>query len=320
MNIVIAHSFSDAILAKICAALPGHRVAQFPRLAEAPTAALADAEVLYAGVRLHALTPDAVPRLRWVQSNYAGVDPLIAHPLFADRRLLLTTAAGVHAIHMGEYAIMMMLALGHRLPRAFAMMRAKTWDRDSYAYMPLELHGATLGLVGYGALGESIAQRGMALGMRVVATVSSRSAGADPRIEFVDRGGLDDLLARADFIVVCVPLSPATRRLLDAARLAHIRPTAFLINISRGDVIDEAALAQALAARRIGGAALDVFATEPLADDSPLWGLDNVILTPHIAGQSAHYQDRVSDLFIDNVRRFANGEPLRNQVDLARGY
>lgn len=320
MNIVIAHSFTDAILAKIRAALPDCRVEQFAKLTDAPPAVLADADVLYAGVRLHGLAPQAAPRLRWVQSNYAGVDHLIAHPLFADRKLLLTTAAGVHAIHMSEYVVMMMLALGHRLPRAVAMMRAKTWDRDYHAYQPLELHGATLGLVGFGALGEAIAQRGLALGMRVLATASRRSAGADPRIAFVARDGLDDLLARADFIVVCVPLSPATRGLLDAARLARIRPTAFLINIARGEVIDEAALAAALAARRIGGAALDVFATEPLPDDSPLWGLDNVMLTPHIAGQSAHYQDRVSDLFIDNVRRFVNGEPLRNQVDLDLGY
>jgi phosphoglycerate dehydrogenase-like enzyme len=230
---------------------------------------------------------------------------------------------------MGEYTLMMMLALAHRLPNAFRMMQAQTWSEDRNGlFMPSELRGATLGLVGYGWIGKEIARLAQAFGMRVLAYrrslpssgASEDGSAGDSAVEFVQREHLHLLLGQSDYVVLVVPITPETRGLIDRAALAQMKPTACLINIGRGAVVDEAALIDALRAGRLAGAALDVFEREPLPDDSPLWSLDNVILTPHIAGQTPNYEARAADLFAQNIRRFIAGEPLINQVDFARGY
>jgi phosphoglycerate dehydrogenase-like enzyme len=328
LTIVSTGTFGESSIASFMAAAPNARFHQFPRAQpnDIPADILAEADVYYA----YGDPPsrEAAPRLKWVQANWAGVDTMVGAPLFASGQVILTNSAGIHAINTGEYTLMMMLALAHKLPQAFAMMQAGAWSDDREAFMPLELRGATLGLVGYGWIGREIARLAQAFGMRVIAM--RRSVGAEQQpsdqadgVVFLPRQQLPALLGQSDFVVVVAPLTPETRRMLDASALAHMKPGAFLVNVGRGAVVDEQALAAALRQGRIAGAALDVFEQEPLPGDSPLWQLaaeGRVILTPHIAGQTPHYEARAAALFAENLRRFVNGQPLINRVDFERGY
>jgi phosphoglycerate dehydrogenase-like enzyme len=327
--IVSTAEFSPASLDLFRQAAPGAVIQQFPKPqgAVVPADVMAKADVLYAYGEPPAR--EIAPRLRWVAVNWAGVDGVIDAPIFKTGEVMLTSAAGVHAVNMGEYTLMMMLALAHRLPSAFAMMRQGTWaSAPRSAFMPTELRGATLGLIGYGWIGKEIARLAQAFGMKVIAL--SRSAPSPPWGEGWGEGGnltrqfsrdqLHTLLGQSDFVVLVVPITPETHRMIDAPALAHMKPNAYLINIGRGGTVDEPALIEALSEKRIAGAALDVFQEEPLPDSSPLWQLDNVILTPHIAGQTPNYEPRAAGIFADNLRRFIAGEPLVNQVDFLRGY
>lgn len=326
LTIVSTGTFGADSIALFERAAPGARFHQFPRANpdEIPADILAEADVYYA----YSDPPprEAAPKLRWVQTHWAGVDTTITAPIFASGEVILTTGAGIHAVNMGEYTLMMMLALAHKLPTAFKMMQAGVWSDDRAAFMPMELRGAMLGLIGYGQIGREIARLGRAFGMQVIALRRHISAADDQRddsITFVRRDQLPELLAQSDFVVVVTPLTPETRHMLDADALKHMKPTAFLINIGRGAVVDEPALVTATAEGRIAGAALDVFEREPLPADSPLWRLaaeGRVILTPHIAGQTPHYEARAAALFAENLRRFVLGQPLVNQVDFQRGY
>lgn len=326
LTIVSTGTFGADSIALFERAAPGARFHQFPRANpdEIPADILAEADVYYA----YSDPPprEAAPKLRWVQTHWAGVDTTITAPIFASGEVILTTGAGIHAVNMGEYTLMMMLALAHKLPTAFKMMQAGVWSDDRAAFMPMELRGATLGLIGYGQIGREIARLGRAFGMQVIALrrrIPSEDDQRDDSITFVRRDQLPELLAQSDFVVVATPLTPETRRMLDASALRHMKPTAFLINVGRGAVVDESALAAAITEGRIAGAALDVFEQEPLPADSPLWRLaaeGRVILTPHIAGQTPHYETRAAALFAENLRRFVLGQPLVNQVDFQRGY
>jgi phosphoglycerate dehydrogenase-like enzyme len=267
--------------------------------------------------------------VRWVATNWAGVDTVIGAPIFKAGDVALTSAAGVHAVNMAEYTLMMMLALAHRLPNAFRMMQHGAWPPDgekSALFMPSELRGATLGLIGYGWIGKEIARLAQAFGMSVIVCRRTPGEGAGQEAEggaaitFVARERLYVLLRASDFLVLAAPITPETRGMIDARALRAMKSTAFLVNIGRGDVVDEPALIEALRGGGLAGAALDVFHEEPLPGDSPLWALENVIMTPHIAGHTPNYEARAADIFAENLRRFVAGQPLINQVDFARGY
>jgi phosphoglycerate dehydrogenase-like enzyme len=323
MNILIAHEFPDEVLVLIRAAAQDGAITHYypaDHVNDIPAEVLAQADVLYCSGGLPA--PEAAPALRWVQAHSAGVDHFIDHPLFARGRspVQLTTASGVHAINIGEYILMMMLALAHHLPVAYAMMRQQRWSNERARFTPQELHGATVGMVGFGAIARYTAQLCQALGMRVLAMRRSTGAYSEQGVVFYPRAELGKLLTQSDFVVITTPLTPETYHLIDVQALAEMKPSAFLVNIARGDIIDEGALIAALREGRLAGAALDVFAQEPLPDDSPLWRMDNVILTPHIAGITPHYERRAGELFAENLRRFVAGQPLLNKVDFARGY
>ncbi len=331
LTIVSTATFSDTSLERFRALAPGIRVHQFPKAqpADIPPDVLAQAGVYYAFTDFP--LPEAVPNLKWVQINWAGADRALKAPLFASGKVQLTTGAGIHAINMGEYTLMMMLALAHRMPIAHTMMNSGRWPegKDS-AFMPLELRGATLGLIGYGWIGKEIARLAQAFGMKVMALRRSfpfpaeEGRGEDtPTTHFIQREQLPLLLAQSDFVVLVVPSTPETRGLIGAKELAQMKPTAHVINIGRGDAVDEAALGTALQEGHIAGAALDVFQQEPLPQTSPLWALakqGKVLLTPHIAGQTPNYEQRAADLFAENLRRFVAGEALLNRVDFMRGY
>ncbi len=256
----------------------------------------------------------AARRLRLIQMTGAGVDSVLPAPDL-PAGVALANARGIHEPEMSEFALALMLALAKRLPRAFEQQRGRRWK----LFGTLRLAGATLGVLGLGAIGRGIAARGAALGMRVIGT--RRSPEPLPGVDrVVGPEQTRWVLAESDVLVVVLPLTPETRGLLDAAALAEMKPGALLVNVARGGIVDEAALAEALRARRLGGAALDVFETEPLGPESPLWEAPGCLVTPHLAGLSRDYMERVAEIFVDNARRIERGDPIRNRVDPSRGY
>ncbi|QIA27035.1 D-2-hydroxyacid dehydrogenase [Thermaerobacter sp. PB12/4term] len=265
------------------------------------------------------LTPGrlaAARNLRWIQCAYAGVDAMLAAvPQLRDHPVILTNARGMHAATIADHVFMFMLAWARNLPGYLDQQRRTQWRR-----LPTrELAGETLAVVGLGAIGREVARRARAFGMRVLAC--RRNPEPEEGIELVvGPGEIRRILEPAQWVVVSAALTAETRHLIGRDELAAMRPDAFLINIARGAVVDEEALVEALRERRIGGAGLDVFAEEPLPPHHPLWGLDNVLITPHNAGAMRDYTGAALELFLDNLRRFRQGRPLRNVVDKARGY
>jgi len=253
-------------------------------------------------------------RLRLVQMTGAGVDSLLPAPdLPAGVRL--ANAAGIHEPEMPEFTLALILALAKRIPRALEQQRRREWK----PYGTRCLEGATVGILGLGTIGHSLARRCHALGMRVIGTRRHPAALEDVRAVF----GPDEtprVLAESDVVVVVLPLTPETRGLLDAAALSRMKRGALLVNVARGGIVDEAALAAALESGAIGGAAFDVFEMEPLPESSALWGAPNLLVTPHLAGISRDYMQRLGKIFFENIRRVERGEPLHNEVDRSRGY
>ncbi len=286
--------------------------------AEVPSADLSDAEVLFLpwGFDHSSLEPllARLPRLRWVHTISAGVDHILL-PALAAPNVVLTNARGVFSVPIAETVLAYMLAVVKRLPEFLRQQQAHRWHKLELR----ELDGLTVGIVGLGDIGREVARRCRALGMRVLGL--RRDAGPDTDAdEVLPPARLHDLLARADFVVIALPLTPQTRGLIDQAALAAMKPDAWLINISRGAVIEEAALIAALREGRIGGACLDVFAEEPLPAENPLWDLPNVIITPHNSWSSPRLEARQVSLFLENLRRYVAGEPLLNVVDPEAGY
>jgi len=270
--------------------------------------------------------------LRWVQVDSAGVNHLHNTPLWHSD-ITITSANGIHAIQIAEHVLMGLLALGHHLPQMQRLQQAHQWGHHNFQ-PPFELRGATLGIVGYGAIGREVARLASAFGMRILATKqpgrpttfdgwTSANTG-DPTGSLPERyyslEELSVMLAESDAVVLAVPLTERTRHVIGSDELAVMPPHALLVNIGRGALIDQEALIKALQEGRIGGAALDVTDPEPLPPESPLWNIDNVIITPHVSGGSAHYNDRVVELFTENLRRYLHDEPLLNIVQRELGY
>lgn len=275
------------------------------------------------------------PNLRWVQVNSAGVDFLYDTPLWKSE-VAITNASGIHAVQIAEYVLTMLLAHVHHLPRSIHFQTQARWatGRDRSGLITRELRGKTLGILGYGAIGREVARLASTFGMRILATKRATSPasfdgwtspgtgdpdGSIPE-RFYDLAELPDLLPECDMVLLALPLSPQTRHILGAAEFALMRPYAFVVNIGRGPLVDTDALVKALQTNIIGGAALDVTEPEPLSADSPLWHMENVIITPHIAGLTIYYEDRLVDLLCENLRRYLHNEPLLNLVQRERGY
>ena len=290
-------------------------------------------EVLYTSDLLP--EPEWVPNLRWVQFHWAGVDALLDDPLLQNEDLLATTLSGANASQVAEYVMMMLLALGHHMPDLTAHKAQALWAEDRWErFQPRELRDSTVGIVGYGSVGRQVARLLHTFGATVLATKHDAMHPEDTGYhsqELGDPGGdlvhrlyppqaIKSMFKECDFIVVSVPLTGETRHLIGAAELAACKPSAYLIDISRGNVIDHEALVSALEGKQLAGAGLDVFPEEPLPPENPLWHLPNVLLSPHIAGNTPHYDHRAIALFSDNLYRYLAGMPLFNQVDLAKGY
>ncbi len=260
-------------------------------------------------------------RLRWAHSAAAGVGAAL-YPEMRASDVVLTNSAGIHAEPMAETAMGMLLHFARGLDLAVRAQAARHWDKEPFERLssPVrEVAGTTLGILGLGGIGRAVARRGAALGMRVVAT--RRRAGDVEGVDVLSgRGALDRLLAASDHLVVAAPLTDETRGMLGARELALLPDGAVLVNLSRGGVVDEEALVAALRDGRLRGAGLDVFATEPLPPESPLWDLPNTLLTPHVSGTSRQFWRRQVDLLVANLRRHLSGDPLLNTVDKSAGY
>ena len=273
---------------------------------------IAQVEVIYAWKLPPALYGKA-KRLRWLQVMGAGVDWALEAPDLR-RRVLVTRAPGVFGTWMSEYVLGWCTWVTQRTETYRAMQRARRWDDR---VLPERLRGRTLTLVGIGDIGGEIARVARAVGMHVVGV--SRTGRRVPHVDRVHRtNNLHRALSAADFVVLVLPLTPTTRGLIDAAALAAMRPGAWLLNIGRGPLVDEAALLDALRSKRIAGAILDVFATEPLPADHPLWDLDNAVVTPHIAGPTT--PEELAPVFNDNLARWLDGRELLHVVDRKKGY
>jgi phosphoglycerate dehydrogenase-like enzyme len=265
------------------------------------------------------------PQLRWLQLTGAGVDELRPTGILdADSGIIVTTAVGIHTTTLSEYAFGSMLMFNRSWPEMVRLQDQHVWPRSAnwYKLQGRELVDQTLGIVGLGNIGRRIAQLGKAFGMRVLATRRSALGGEqEPDVDQVySPAQLHTMLRQSDYVVLAVPLTTQTEKLIGEAELRAMQPHAYLVNIARGRVIDEKMLIRALQEGWIGGVGLDVTEEEPLPPDSPLFSLPNVILTPHISGISVHYDKRLATLFADNLRRYGAGEPLRNRYDPVRGY
>ena len=332
IDVLVTMPFSDAQLDRLRAVSPRLRV----RRGDPETAAYATARVLYAGNPPRDLA--RAPALAWVQVHMAGVNALHDHPLYTASTVAITTTSGVHAATIAEYAITALLALAHRVPRMVQWQATGGWppDLDRWPlFVPSEVRGATLGIIGYGSIGRELARIAKtAFAMRVVALKRDPSARKDTGYALPGTGDpdgalpdawlgpkqLDELLAQADVVVLAAPLTAETRGLIGARELAAMKPSAYFINVGRGASLDEEALAQALGDGRIAGAAVDVFAKEPPPRGHRLYRAPNVLLSPHVSGFMPSYDDKCTDLFAENLRRWLAGLPLLNLVDRTLGY
>lgn len=255
------------------------------------------------------------PRLRWIHSTAAGVDQLL-HPEVLERQIVITSSKGFHR-SLVEHVFALMLALTRRIHVALRSQMARRWERPRA--IGEELTGKTLGILGLGTIGSEIARRAGVFGMRVIGT--RRTPRPVPGVEQVlppDR--LLDVLRAADVVVITLPLTRETEGLIGETELRAMKPSAFLINVGRGPIVREAVLARALRAGWIAGAGLDVFEREPLPAESPLYDLENVIITPHVSGTSPGYMDRAVPLLVENLSRYLRDEPLLQVVDKELGY
>lgn len=253
--------------------------------------------------------------LKWIHSTAAGVDQLLYSEI-RERGIILTASMGIHH-QLVEHIFAFLLALERRLHVAMRLQLQRKWDRART--VGDELAGKTLGILGLGTIGQQLVRKAQAFDMRVIGT--KRTPTAIPGVDRVlPPDGLPQVLRESDAVVVALPLTPQTRGLIGERELQMMKPTAWFINVGRGPIVHEAALIQALRAGKIAGAALDVFEHEPLRSDSPLYDLENVILTPHVSGASPRYMDRAVPLFCENLARYLRGAPLRNLVDPERGY
>jgi phosphoglycerate dehydrogenase-like enzyme len=340
------HSMEEKILLLITEPLPADALDRLqvisPRLEfhihpaakaeDVPQGLWTRAEVLYT---LRVIPkPEQVPNLKWIQFHMAGLDRVPFRPLL-ERGVQCTSLSGAAVPQMAEYVVMMMLALGHRLPALARSQSAHDWPREKWElFRPRELRESTVGVAGYGSVGREVARLCQAFGARVLAVKHDVMIPEDRGYALEGLGdpegripariyppqSLHRMLPECDFVVVSAPLTEGTRGWFGAEAFAAMRAGACLVDISRGGIVDEEALRKALLDGKLAGAALDVFANEPLAKDSLLWDTPGLLISPHIAGDSPNYDLRAVDLFAENLRRYTANLPLLNRFDPREGY
>lgn len=289
-----------------------------------------EVEVLYTD---DPLPPEgSSPKLRWIQGNYAGVDRWGELPV--TQPYIWTTTSGIHG-HVAELVLTLMLAFARKFLLILENQKRADWPKNRFElFEPYELRDSTVGIIGYGVIGRQVGYLCRAFGMRVIAADREEVLTYEPAWKLpgtppltasmpdrlYDPSDIKSLLRESDYVVLCVPYTRETHGMINADTLAAMKPSAVLINVARGAVVDEAALVDVLKAGKIRGAGLDVYSQEPLPSSSPFWKLPNVIACPHVAGFSPHYFKRAMTLFAENLRRYLGGEPLLNVVKKERGY
>lgn len=264
----------------------------------------------------------AATRLRWVHSSAAAVTDLLPIDELARRGIVVTNSRGVQAVPMAEQVIAGLLALARRLDLTIIAQRDRRWIQEQLGEVdrPWVLNGKSMTIVGLGSIGMAVAERARAFGIRVTGVRRRPTEPVPPGVRVLGADQLDDALRGADIVVLAAPAVPATIGLLGARQLSLLARGAILVNVGRAQLVDTPAMLQALERRQLGGAVLDVFDAEPLDAASPLWSMPNVIVTPHSAGFRANHWQEITDLFIENVRRYRRGETLLNVVDSVAGY
>ena len=335
VDVLITIPLGTSLIKSLQEVSPTLRITVHPaqNVNEVPDELWARCEVLYTNRILP--DPGLAPNIKWVQLHWAGIDSLVDTPLFAKPDITVTTLSGAAASQSAEHVLTMLLALGHQLSALSAQQKKANWPKDRLErFKPRELRTSTVGIIGYGSIGRQIARLLCEFGATVLATKNDAmhpidsgytpEGMGDPSGDLVQRlypaQALKSMLKDCDFIVVAVPLSDRTRGLVNEEVLAACKPSAYLADISRGGIVDHDALIKALNNKKLAGAALDVFPEEPLPEDSPLWSMPNVIITPHIAGVSAHYDERAVELFAENLSRYIADLPLHNVFDFKKGY
>ena len=306
----------EKFLEQIREAAPAREVMQAKNNEEL-LALLPESEVLFTGQLPQEILAKC-GHLRWIQSGSAGIERFLI-PEIIDSALILTNSSGIHRIQMAEHTLSMMLTFARQMHLAIRAQIEGRWAR--YELWPGidELYGKTCGIVGYGDVGQEVAARCRPFGMRIIACdlqfpIDTELDGRYPPEE------LHTLLQASDYVVLAVPATPKTEKMISSDELRIMKPTAYLINVARGTVIDEEALIRALKAGEIAGAGLDVFVQEPLPDNHPFYNMENVIVFPHLGGVTPRYWERGTDFFCQNLKRYLSGEPLINVVDKRKGY
>ena len=299
---------------------------------EVPPELLKKANILYT----YTVFPDVgqAPNLKWVQFHVAGTDKGINLPLFQENNVIATNISGTNAPVVAEYALMMILALSHNLPKMIKFKNKSEWTNPWETLAPNELRGSTVGIIGYGSIGRQLARLLQPHNVTILAAkrnaMQPKDTGytidgmGDPEGEFFTRlypiEARCSMLKECDFVVIAVPLTTETKGLIGLEELQSMKKGSFLIDVSRGGVVDHEHLLSVLKEEHLAGTALDVFPEEPLPSDNPLWKMPNVIISPHMAGIGPNYNSRSVQLFIENLYRFIEGKPLLNQVDIKKEY
>jgi phosphoglycerate dehydrogenase-like enzyme len=281
--------------------------------------ALGEANVIFAGIGPKDF--QAAKKLRWLQYPSAGVENICGSRDFTESGVILTNGQGCYSAQIAEHAFVLLFGLTRNLAQNIRRMREKKWGGDEA--WPIEVRGMTAGIIGLGGNGREIARRARAMDMRTLSVdaepmYAERFAMVD-EVRLVD-DGLDDMLRRADVVFMCAPITARSKGMLGPEQFSAMKRGAYFINISRGKTVQTPALIDALKSGRLAGAGLDVTDPEPLPPDHPLWDLPNVIITPHIAGQSQFGQQRLQKIFVENVRRFVANQPMLNLADKRKGY
>lgn len=333
INVVIAIDFSEDIIAQIKDVSPRLNVVKhFP---EVPKSAWGSAEIVYTQRAFP--QPEDAPLLRWIQLNYAGVERVLKQTIIQAEDITITSASGIHVTQIANYCLMMMLAFNYRLPKMLELQAKHTWseNRDE-VFNPRDMDKQILGIVGYGSIARELARLANAMGMTVLATKRDAMKTAESETDYSPEGtgdpegtiperiypgeALATMAGECDYLVVTAPLTEQTRHMVNARVLDAMKKSAILVNIARGGLVDEKALITALSQKTIRGAALDVFEEEPLPNSSPLWALDNTIISPHVSGNTDNYHEKAADLFMANLRRYLENKPLYNQLNREIGY
>ncbi|MFH1084896.1 MAG: D-2-hydroxyacid dehydrogenase [Chloroflexota bacterium] len=323
MKLLTERPFSDELIAELRQADPQLELVYVnPREVERLHAEAADADVIYgsygggSGERFRRLLTGAL-QARWIHTTSAGVDEILC-PEFFQREITMTCAKGeAVASLLAEHAMALLLAISRAIVPA---ARSASWQREAHTRGPIEIRGQTMGIVGFGGVGRELAQRALAFGMRVIG-IKAHPTPPPPGVEAVwGPERLPELLAQSDVVVLILPNTPATEGSFGEAQLRQMKPSAILINVGRGQVMDGTAVERALVEGWIAGAGLDVMPIEPWPGESPLWKMNNVLLTPHIAGNGTQRGARDVQAFVANYARFVRGEPLHSVVDRQARY